>query len=213
MGSMINTSFAPDLLVTGEICKTEAIRLATGNLVRGTVLGKQDMTVPSTGTAKGGNTGNGTMTLVDRKRHMRAGVYTMTATSATKFNVKNTLNEVVGEATVGTQYTDQEITFKINAGVTAFVATDEFTVTIAVGNMQCVIVNSAGTNDGRRLPYCILAEDCDASSAIKDTVGYLAGNFNEAALVFGGTDTIETHRADLRDLGIFTEETIAYHAV
>ena len=213
MGSMINTSFAPDLLVTGEICKTEAIRLATGNLVRGTVLGKQDMTVPSTGTAKGGNTGNGTVTLVDRKRHMRAGVYKMTATSATKFNVKNTLGEVVGEATAGTQYTDQEITFLITAGVTPFIATDEFTVTITVGNMQCVIVNSTGTNDGRRLPYCILAEDCDASSAIKDTVGYLAGNFNEAALVFGGTDTIETHRADLRDLGIFTEETIAYHAV
>ena len=212
MGSMINTSFTPDNLVTGEIYKTEAIRLATGNLVRGTVLGKQDMTVPSTGTA-GSNTGNGTCTLVDRKRHMRAGVYTLVATAATKFNVKNTLGETVGEATVGTVYTDSEITFRINAGGTPFVALDSFTITIAVGNMQCILVNSAGTNDGRRLPYCILAEDCDASSAIKDTVGYLAGNFNEAALVFGGTDTIETHRADLRDLGIFTEETIAYHAV
>lgn len=213
MGSMINTNFTPDNLVTGEIFKTEAIRLATGNLVRGTVLGKQDMTVPSTGTAKQGNTGNGTCTLVDRKRHMRVGTYTLVATAATKFNVKNTLGEIVGEATAGVQYTDGEITFLLTAGNVAWIATDEFTITITVGNFQCVIVNSAGTNDGRRLPYGILAEDCDASGGIKDTVAYLAGNFNEAALIFGGNDTIETHRADLRDLGIFTEETIAYHAV
>jgi hypothetical protein len=209
MATMISAAYSPDVLVTGAIFKTESIILSTGNLVRGTVLGILDMTVPSTGTADGGNTGNGTCTAVNRKRHMRAGVYTALATAATKFNIKNTLGEVMGEATAGTQYTDREITLLITAGGTAFIAGDKFTITITVGNMECVIVNSLGTNDGRRLPYCVLAEDCDASSAKKDTVGYLAGNFNAAKLVFGGSDTIETHRADLRDLGIFTEETAA----
>ncbi len=71
---------------------------------------------------------------------------------------------------------------------------------------KLVICDSAGTDDGRRTPYGILAEDADATSADKNVVVYLSGSFNEKALVFGGTDTIDTHRDALRNLSIFARK-------
>lgn len=66
-----------------------------------------------------------------------------------------------------------------------------------------VICDSAGTDDGRRAPVAILAEDADASSADVQALVYLSGAFNQAAVTFGGTDTAATHRAALRDLNIY----------
>jgi len=66
-----------------------------------------------------------------------------------------------------------------------------------------VICDSAGTDDGRRTPVAILAEDVDATSADVQAVVYLSGSFNAAAVTFGGTDTAATHRAALRDLNIY----------
>jgi hypothetical protein len=74
---------------------------------------------------------------------------------------------------------------------------------------KCVICNSAGTDDGRRTPYAVLLETVDASSADVEAAAALTGCFNEAALVFGGTDTIATHRSALRDLSIFATATQA----
>lgn len=73
---------------------------------------------------------------------------------------------------------------------------------------KLVLVNSAGTDDGRRTPYAVLLEDVDATSADKAAPVALAGHFNSAALIFGGSDTIATHRAALRDLGIYTSTTV-----
>lgn len=67
----------------------------------------------------------------------------------------------------------------------------------------CVICNSAGTDDGRRTPYAVLLEDVDATSADQIAAAALSGAFNENKLVFGGSDTVATHKAALRDLGIY----------
>lgn len=72
-----------------------------------------------------------------------------------------------------------------------------------------VIVNTAGTDDGRRAPVAILAEDCDASGGDKQAVVYLSGAFNEGAVTFGGTDTAATHRVALRDLNIYLKKAVA----
>lgn len=72
-----------------------------------------------------------------------------------------------------------------------------------------VIVNSAGTDDGRRAPVAILAEDCDASAADAQALVYLSGAFNENKVVFGGADTVATHRAALRDLNIYLKKAVA----
>lgn len=71
-----------------------------------------------------------------------------------------------------------------------------------------VIVNSAGTDDGRRAPVAILAEACDASGGDKQALVYLSGAFNEGKCVFGGTDTAATHRAALRDLNIYLKKSV-----
>lgn len=71
-----------------------------------------------------------------------------------------------------------------------------------------VIVNSANV-DGSQAPVAVLAEACDASGGDKQALVFLSGAFNEDALVFGGTDTVATHRAALRDLNIYAKKVVA----
>lgn len=71
-----------------------------------------------------------------------------------------------------------------------------------------VIVNSAGTDDGRRAPVAILAEDIDATDGDVQATVYLSGAFNQNAVTFGGTDTADTHRAALRDLNIYLKNAV-----
>lgn len=68
---------------------------------------------------------------------------------------------------------------------------------------KLTLVNSAGTDDGRRKPYAVLLEDVDATSADKAAPVALAGQFNAAALIFGGSDTVATHKEAMRDVGLF----------
>lgn len=58
-------------------------------------------------------------------------------------------------------------------------------------------------SDGSEKPYGIVADDAVAD---KPVVLYLTGEFNENALNFGGTDTADTHRKALRDIGIFLKK-------
>lgn len=68
---------------------------------------------------------------------------------------------------------------------------------------QCLKVDSAAS-DGTQAPTCILAEDVDTTDGAKEAPVYLTGEYSEAALIFGGTDTIDDHRAALRGLDIIT---------
>lgn len=72
-----------------------------------------------------------------------------------------------------------------------------------------VICNSGGTDDGSRTPSAILLEAADASSADVNAVVALSGSFNESKLVFGGSDTADTHRAALRDVNIYIKKAVA----
>lgn len=73
---------------------------------------------------------------------------------------------------------------------------------VVTASGEAVAVDSAAT-DGSEVPYAILQEDVDASSAAAPGSIYLTGEFNESALTFGGTDTADTHRKKLREIGIF----------
>ncbi|MFC4403312.1 head decoration protein [Gracilibacillus xinjiangensis] len=72
---------------------------------------------------------------------------------------------------------------------------------IAKVSGEVVAVNS-GAVEGTT-PYGILADDVNATEASIPAVAYLTGEFNEAALSFGGEDTADSHRAKLREIGIF----------
>lgn len=67
---------------------------------------------------------------------------------------------------------------------------------------KCVLVNSEGTDDGRRAAYAILAEDVDATEADVVAAAYIRGEFNENELVFGGTDDADDHRAAMQSIGL-----------
>ncbi len=73
---------------------------------------------------------------------------------------------------------------------------------------EYVIVNSANT-DGSQDADCILADDVDTTDSVV-AIAYTSGHFNRKALVFGGSDTADTHEARLRELGIFLSDNVPY---
>lgn len=71
---------------------------------------------------------------------------------------------------------------------------------------QYVLVDSAG--DAKE-PDAILAETTDTGE--DDPVpapGYFTGEYNERALIFGGSDDADAHRAAARAKGIFFKDTV-----
>lgn len=100
-----------------------------------------------------------------------------------------------------------EIAFIINDGSTDFVVDDEFTVAVTVGTKECKIVNSANS-DGSEVAFCIASEDVDTTDGDVMSVGYIGGQYNGRALVFGGDDTLEDHIAKLREIGIVVDPSV-----
>jgi len=73
---------------------------------------------------------------------------------------------------------------------------------------QYKIVNSTNA-DGSQDADCILADDVDTTDSVV-AVAYTSGHFNRKALVFGDSDTADTHEARLRELGIFLSDNVPY---
>jgi len=69
------------------------------------------------------------------------------------------------------------------------------------------VVNSAN-EDGSEVADCILADDTDTTDGDVTAVAYRTGHFNRKALVFGGSDTADTHEQTLRMLGILLSENV-----
>ena len=294
-----------DNLISGDMpLDTVEILIPEDNIIkRGFVLGKITRSVPTTGTADGANTGDGTIATVLGRKYTKPGAYVLTcdavATGAGRFNVVDPSGKSIGKALVnyfvGTgngvisairaqkKYNDagyyrikvyeavtnggkfkvydpddkligqfeipagaggayafvsDEINFTVtegatdfllndeyfvapfehdqialiaNAGAADFIVADFFTITVAVGTNECILVDST-KSDGSEDPYCIATEDIDASITGKASdvasVGYRTGQFNARALIFGGSDTIETHKVALRDIGIFANPSV-----
>lgn len=63
--------------------------------------------------------------------------------------------------------------------------------------------------DGSKDIVCILAETVTvASTDDKPAPAYFTGEFNQNALVFGGSDTFEDHKDAARARGIFFKDTV-----
>lgn len=161
--------------------------------------------VPDTGTADGGNTGNGTMTAVEGRRHLKVGTYTITcitaATNGGTFSVVDPDGIALPNAVVGTAYESDQIAFLLNDGATDFIVGDIFTVAVTIHPRQVKLLDKAAA-DGSAEPYCVLSEAIDATSAAKLAIGYLEGQFNERKLIFASGTDIEDVRDAMRDLGM-----------
>ena len=66
------------------------------------------------------------------------------------------------------------------------------------------------STDGSEVAKYILADDIDSTSGDMVAQCYQAGEFNRAALVFGGDDTVADHEDELRKYGIFLKDSISY---
>ena len=238
--SLLDTLKMDRLIINGPVQIAETWLAAGQNLSRGAVLGKVKATVPTSGTANGGNTGTGTVTEVTGGKNTKIGTYTISCvravTNGGEFYVTNPDGKFIGAVliTAGASGTgvfkSDELNFTVTDGATDFALNDTFTlywfesdhlafvvwdggtdfivgdyfsISVAIADRECVIVNSSNTN-GSSVPFAVLNEDCDATSAATPASVIVAGTVNERELQFGGTDTIETHRDNLRSIGILT---------
>lgn len=115
----------------------------------GTVMGQQTTGATAVAAALGTNTGNGTFgTITPVTVPTQIGVYALTFTGATTFNVVGP-NGVTAPGTTGVAFAALGIGFTITAGGTAFVAGDTFaiTTTAVVGKPTAAAV-AGGSNVG-----------------------------------------------------------------
>lgn len=118
------------------------------------------------GSAGGGNSGDGTLAVVEYAPHALLGAYTLTCTAAASdagtFSVVAPDGVSLGDATVGTEFRGGGLTFTIADGGSDFQVGDTFTVTIAAGYAK--EWNPTNT-DGSAKAAGILLDAVDASAA------------------------------------------------
>lgn len=79
----------------------------------------------------------------------------------------------------------------------------------ADGTWLCALVNSAAAGAPDKVPVAVLADvEVDARTVAVRATAYTQGEFNRAALKFGGTDTIATHEAALNNAKIYTKRVV-----
>ncbi|PWG61767.1 head decoration protein [Spiribacter halobius] len=79
----------------------------------------------------------------------------------------------------------------------------------SVNANKLVPVDSASATASINDAVAILAQDVDTSGGDAAAPLYYAGEFNEAELAFGGTDTIADHRDAMRQRGLFTRSAVS----
>ncbi|MGI6252127.1 MAG: head decoration protein [Aminivibrio sp.] len=204
-----------------------------GVLDRGTLLGMvTEGSVALTAAAaavEGDNTGEGTLVLDATKavqEGARAGVYTVRVIRAAAAEVATTPAVPAQLAVAVMKGPDGKVleVFDVpgSAGVTIenelkFVMTEDDTTKFIAGDGFDITVTATATDasglykavdstatDGSADPVAVLAFAVDATEDDVVGVAYFTGEFNEAALSFGGDgDTVDSFRAAARDRGIF----------
>lgn len=91
-------------------------------------------------------TGNGKMTQIAADVNAIDETWTVTFTSATNFTVTGSVSGPTASGVIGVAYDNNFVNFLISSGTTAFVAGDEFTLTLATINL----FNPLGANDAAK---------------------------------------------------------------
>lgn len=109
--------------------------------------------VAAVGAAGGGNTGNGTIGTVSGTAAAIAGVYSITMTAATTFDVLDPNGVKLKSGATGAQYTCEGASFKITVGGTPMIAGDAFTLTVTPGTVA--------------IPNCVFCDVGDAAGNVE----------------------------------------------
>lgn len=148
------------------------------NLALGAVIGRRTISCPATGTAKAGNTGNGTVELVTPGPFVQMGTYRLVCSAAVEdggvFIVLDPGGNRMADASEGSSYDEPQLSFVINDGSADFIVGDEFTIVVAEGDGQVVALNPDAL-DGTQVACGILAVACDATGAASRSVAITSG--------------------------------------
>lgn len=205
-----STSTTIDALIAGHnpepVYRNDLTLLSGESVVRGELLGVQDAsTVPTTGTAGGGNTGDGTMTAVAAGGDdLIPGVYTARCieaiTNLGDFEVIDPQGDQIGVAITGTAFTSSHLDFTINDGAADYIVGDTFTITVTGSGK--LLSSLAAAEDGSQNPKYIAAATVDATAGDAGCVVFAAGMFNSDAMTFGAGHTAASTKEGLQLLGI-----------
>ncbi len=157
--------------------------LAGQSVVKGEVLGKITAgSVPTTGTADAGNTGDGTCTGVTGGTDVKVGTYTLTCIQAVQnggvFTVEDPDGLALPNAIVDTAYVNAQINFTLNDGDADFDVLDKFTITVPEGGGQYRPINFSGV-DGSAHAAGFAIDDYDASAPDEYTRAFTSGGIYE----------------------------------
>ena len=201
-------AYVPDQLIGGTFpLETQPIILASGSLLRGTVLGEtsgQAITAAAAGT----NSGNGTVANLSRSAGSEEGAYVLTAKSANTFGVVDPEGSALPDLTVGQAYAQRGLNLTVNAGANAFAAGDKFTLSSLDATGQYIACVKTAT-DGSQVPKAILVDDADATNGPVAAGAYLTGEFNQRAILYDPSWTIAQLRDALRGLSIFLKASVS----
>ncbi|MER8394074.1 head decoration protein [Mesorhizobium sp. M1340] len=136
-------------------------------LLNGTVLGQVGVGA-AVAAAKGGNTGNATISAVTTGPGAKAGVYSVEFTAATKFDVIDPDGFKIKSGATGAAYAD-DLGFTITVGATPMVAGDGFNITVAAGTKKYKALDPAGV-DGSQNASAVLFGEVDATAGDKKGV-------------------------------------------
>lgn len=213
-------SFTHDKLIGGDFSLvTDAETLLDGQTVlRGGILGKVSVgAVPTTGTADGGNTGNGTVTSVTGGVDVKVGAYLVTCTVAVTnggtFVVTDPDGNFVAQGIILAgaggviAITSTQINLTITDAGTDFAVDDFFTITVAAGSGKMQLIDSTAI-DGSGAPYAVSSEASAPSGADATITVYKTGQFNVIGLSVGGSDTVAQHKEAMRALSMFQRASV-----
>ena len=166
-----------------KMSRDEIVILAGQSVVVGEVLGRVTAgTCPTTGTAGGANTGNGTCASVTAGVDVKVGIYTARCikkvTNAGDFEISDPDGFLIGIATTGTAFAHDQINLTISDGSTDFELEDLFTITVPAGGLQCREINFSGV-DGSAHAMGLAWAAYDASAPGTRTLAYNSGGTYE----------------------------------
>ncbi|ORJ23952.1 head decoration protein (plasmid) [Rouxiella badensis] len=202
-------AFIPDQLIASNspLPVTDDITIASGQtLKRGAILGRQSLKSVAA-VAASGNTGNGTL-VVSLASAAEVGAYSLTATSATEFTLKDPNGNEVATVTAGTAYSGNQLVLTLTAGATAFVAGDVFTITVTAAAGTYVLSVRTAT-DGSQYPSAVLVDDADASAGAVVAGGYFQAAVNVNRITYDDSWTVDDLKAELRGKGIFLRDSLS----
>jgi hypothetical protein len=202
------------------------------DLAQYTLMAKKPVTIPTTMTADGGNTGDGTVTGVAAASGgipiigtwelecitavANGGTFKLTDPNG---NIVATGLEMVAGAGGTTDFIEAGIAFTITDGATDFIVGDKFTLAVTANGKY--VPFAADGVDGSEIPLAIyMNDDIDSADIVAGDVEdnpmlFTGAKFDEDKLVFDdGTTTLETVlsngktvRDTLHDLGLIPTQT------